>query len=78
MFVKSLTAKFKENEVPFGPKPQLAILKEVSMPNKFNKDTHELHKLEVIGGNYQRVAMQFMQTKDLDKYKYTEGILFKG
>ena len=59
-------AKFKENEVPFGPKPQLAILKEVSMPNKFNKDKHELHKLEVIGG------------KDLDKYKYTEGILFKG
>ena len=44
----------------------LAILKEVSMPNKFNKDKHELHKLEVIGG------------KDLDKYKYTEGILFKG
>lgn len=66
MFVKSLMAKFKENEVPFGPKPQLAILKEVSMPNKFNKDKHELHKLEVIGG------------KDLDKYKYTEGILFKG
>ena len=59
-------AKFKENEVPFGPKPQLAILKEVSMPNKFNKDKHELHKLEVIGG------------KDLDKYKYMEGILFKG
>ena len=48
------------------------------MPNIFNKDKHELHKLEVIGGNYQRVAMQFMQTKDLDKYKYTEGILFKG
>ena len=66
MFVKSLMAKFKENEVPFGPKPQLAILKEVSMPNKFNKDKHELHKLEVIGG------------KDLDKYKYTGGILFKG
>ena len=66
MFVKSLMAKFKENEVPFGPKPQLTILKEVSMPNKFNKDKHELHKLEVIGG------------KDLDKYKYTEGILFKG
>ena len=66
MFVKSLMAKFKENEVPFGPKPQLAILKEVLMPNKFNKDKHELHKLEVIGG------------KDLDKYKYTEGILFKG
>ena len=67
MFVKSIMAKFKENEVPFGTKPQLAILKEVSMPNKFNKDKHELHKLEVIGGNYQRVAMQFMQTKDLDK-----------
>ena len=66
MFVKSLMAKCKENEVPFGPKPQLAILKEVSMPNKFNKDKHELHKLEVIGG------------KDLDKYKYMEGILFKG
>ena len=27
VFVKSLMAKFKENEVPFGPKPQLGDTK---------------------------------------------------
>ena len=46
------------------------------MPKEFNKDKPNSHKLKVIGGNHQRVAIQVMQTEDPDniKYKYTEVI----
>ena len=44
------------------------------MPKEFNKDKPNSHKLKVIDGNHQRVAIQVMQTEDPDniKYKYTE------
>ena len=46
------------------------------MPKEFIKDKPNSHKLKVIGGNHQRVAIQVMQTEDPDniKYKYTEVI----
>ena len=45
------------------------------MPKEFNKDKPNSHKLKVIGGNHQRVAIQVMQTEDPDniKYKYTRS-----
>lgn len=74
MFVKSLVAELKENDVPFWS--LLAIVKGVLMPKEFNKDKPNSHKLKVIGGNHQRVAILVMQTEDPDniKYKYTEVI----
>lgn len=74
MFVKSLVAELKENDVPFWS--LLAIVKGVLMPKEFNKDKPNSHKFKVIGGNHQRVAIQVMQTEDPDniKYKYTEVI----
>lgn len=78
VFVKSLVTEFKDNEVPFGQKPLLAIIKGLSRPNEFKEDKLDSYELEVIGGNHRRAAMQAMLTEDPEniKYKYTEVILF--
>ena len=38
MFGKSLVTEFKDNEVPFGQKPLLAIIKGLSAPNELKED----------------------------------------
>ena len=80
LFVKSLIAEFKENEVLFGLKPLLAIVKGVSKHEEFREELLDSYELEVIGGNHRRAAMQhFLQENPDDlKYKYTEVVLLTG
>lgn len=80
LFVKSLIAEFKENEVLFGLKPLLAIVKGVSKHEEFREELLDSYELEVIGGNHHRAAMQhFLQENPDDlKSKYTEVILLTG
>ncbi|XP_015761745.1 PREDICTED: uncharacterized protein LOC107340856 [Acropora digitifera] len=77
LFVKSLIAEFKENEVLFGLKPLLAIVKGVSKHEEFREELLDSYELEVIGENHRRAAMQhFLQENPDDlKFKYTEVIL---
>ena len=80
LFVKSLIAEFKYNEVLFGLKPHLAIVKGISKHEEFREELLDSYELEVIGGNHHRAAMQHLLQENPDdlKYKYTEVILLTG
>ena len=58
------------------------------MPKEFNEDKPNSHKLKVIGGNHQRVAIQVMQSISIQRsfpnrlvkpelYLLTGGLLMK-
>ena len=80
LFVTSLIAEFKDNEVLLGLKPVLAIVKGVSKREEFREELLDSYELEVIGGNHRRAAMQHFLQENPDnlKYKYTDVILLTG
>lgn len=80
LFMKSLIREFKENEVLFGLKPILVIVKGLKTPGEFKEEVLDSYELEVIGGNHRRAAMQAIQREKpaCSQYEYTEAVLFSG
>ena len=77
-FVTGLRKEFQTNKAIFV-KPLMVIVGGVKSVSEYDSELLESYKLEVIGGNHRRAALQelYQETKD-DQFKWANVLLFCG
>lgn len=78
MFVEALKKEFKDNKT-LNAKPLTAVVTGLKNVDDFDEEMMDSYRLEVVGGNHRRVALQglFPETSN-DEFKWASVLLYTG